>query len=72
MGYGATRSLDRVAAAMGALESTSVEFQDTCDVAQGGVLLALPALLAEGLLRYSPDRYKLPDGFYGIDSIFLL
>jgi len=72
MGYGATRSLDRVAAAMGALESTSVEFQDTCDVAQGGVLLGLPALLAEGLLRYSPDRYKLPDGFYGIDSIFLL
>jgi len=72
MGYGATRSLDRVAAAMGALESTSVEFQDTCDVAQGGVLLGLPALLAEGLLRYSPDRYKLPDGFYGIDSLFLL
>ena len=72
MGYGATRSLDRVAAAMGALESTSVEFQDTCDVAQGGVLLGLPALLAEGLLRYSPDRYKLPAGFYGIDSLFLL
>jgi len=42
------------------------------DVPQGGVLLALPALLAEGLLRYSPQMYHLPDGFYGIDSIFLL
>jgi hypothetical protein len=35
-------------------------------------LLALPALLAQGLLRYSPQMYHLPNGFYGIDSIFLL
>lgn len=72
MGYGATRSLERVAAAMGALASAPVEFQATCDVAQGGVLLALPGLLAAGLLRYTPQMYQLPNGFYGIDSIFLL
>src|SRR5450756_1125817 len=72
MGNGATRSLERVAAAMGELESAPIEFQATCDVAQGGVLLALPALLASGLLRYTPEFYQLPKGFYGIESIFLL
>src|SRR5437879_9677816 len=72
MGNAATRSLERVAAAMGALESAPVEFQATCDVAQGGVLLALPALLAAGLLRRVPEFYQLPNGFYGIESIFLL
>jgi hypothetical protein len=72
MGNGATRSLQRVAAAMGELESAPIEFQATCDVAQGGVLLALPALLASGLLRYTPEFYQLPKGFYGIESIFLL
>jgi hypothetical protein len=72
MGNGATRSLERVAAAMGELESAPVEFHPTCDVAQGGVLLALPALLAEGLLRGTPEFYRLPPGFYGLESIFLL
>lgn len=72
MGNGATRSLERVAAAMGELESAPIEFQATCDVAQGGVLLALPALLAAGLLRRTPEFYQLPNGFYGLESIFLL
>ena len=72
MGNGATRSLERVAAAMGELESAPIEFQAACDVAQGGVLLALPALLAAGLLRCMAEFYELPKGFYGIESIFLL
>jgi len=72
MGNGATRSLERVAAAMGELESAPIEFESACDVAQGGVLLALPALLATGLLRCAPEFYQLPKGFYGIESIFLL
>jgi hypothetical protein len=72
MGNGATRSLERVAAAIGELESAPIEFQAACDVAQGGVLLALPALLAAGLLRCTSEFYQLPKGFYGIESIFLL
>jgi len=37
-----------------------------------GVLLALPALLAAGLLHRTPEFYQLPNGFYGIESVFLL
>ncbi|WP_276968374.1 putative transposase, partial [Metallibacterium scheffleri] len=36
------------------------------------MLLALPALLATGLLRFTSQMYSLPQGYYGIDSIFLL
>ena len=72
MGNATTRSLERVAAAMGMLGSAAIQFQPTCDVTRGGALLALPALLAVGLLRYTPPMYELPKGFYGIDSIFLL
>src|SRR5437016_5759698 len=72
MEYATTRSLERVAAAMGALESAPIQFEPAQDVSQGGVLLALPALLATGLLRFTQQFYALPKGFYGIDSIFLL
>jgi hypothetical protein len=72
MGYGATRSLERVAAAMGALEAAPIVFEVACDVPQGGVLLALPALMAVGLLRHSVELYALPKGFYGLISVLLL
>lgn len=72
MGYAATRTCERVAAAVGLLASAPVRFQAACDVPKGGVLLALPALLAAGLLRHTAALYTLPNGFYGIASIFLL
>ena len=72
MGCAATRTAERVAAAMGALVSAPIQFEAARDVPKGGVLLALPALLAAGLLRHSEALYSLPDGFYGIASIFLL
>jgi hypothetical protein len=72
MGYGATRTLERMAAAMGALGAAPIVFESARDIPQGGVLLALPALLAVGLLRYSAQLYSLPAGFYGLTSVFLL
>ena len=72
MGNGATRTQERMAAAVGQLAEAPVEFETALDVPRGGVLLALPALLSTGLLRYTGALYSLPNGFYGIDSIFLL
>lgn len=72
MGYGATRSLERVAAAMGELEAAPIIFQAARDIPGGGVLLALPVLLAVGLLRHSAELYALPKGFYGLSSVFVL
>jgi len=72
MGYATTRSGERVAASMGVLASAPVQFEAACDVPKGGVLLALPALLAMGLLRHTAALYQVPNGFYGIAGIFLL
>jgi hypothetical protein len=72
MGCGATRTLERVAASVGLLESAPIEFCAGQDIAYGGVLLAVPALLAMGLLQSSTTLYTLPRGYYGLPSIFLL
>jgi hypothetical protein len=72
MGYAATRTLERVAAAMGQLESTAIAFEAAQDIPRGGVLLAVPALLAMGLMRHSAELYALPKGYYGLGSILLL
>ena len=72
MGYATTRPAERVAASIGGLASAPPQFETACDVPKGGVLLALPALLAAGLLRHSRPLYTLPDGFYGIAGIFVL
>ncbi len=72
MGYATTRPAERVAASIGGLAAAPPQFETACDVPKGGVLLALPALLAAGLLRHTRPLYTLPDGFYGIASIFVL
>jgi hypothetical protein len=71
MGYGTTRPLERVMASCGLLTSAELEFVAADDVPNGGVLCALPALLAEGLLRHTRTFYMLPAGFYPLESIFL-
>jgi prepilin-type processing-associated H-X9-DG protein len=64
--------LDRVAAAMGMLNGTAIEFEWVQDVPDGGVLFALPALLQNGLLAHSREIFSMPEGFYPLESIFLL
>lgn len=71
MGYATTRTLERVMAACGLLAGAGLEFQSAEDVPQAGVLCALPALLAEGLLRHTRSFYRLPAGYYPMESIFL-
>jgi len=60
-----------VLAAFGLLSGAPIEFEAATDVAQAGVLCALPALLMRGLLRHSREHFSLPPGYYPLESIFL-
>ena len=65
MGVATTNVLDRVMASVGLLPGgVAVRFERCEDVSQAGVLLALPALLACGLLRHSAKYFHLPEGYY--------
>ena len=72
MGMGANNTMDRIAASVGELEAVSPAFQPALDVPNGGVLFALPALLATGLLKYTERYFQLPKGYYGLASLFVL
>ena len=72
MGVATTRSLERVMAAMGLLGEVPLQFEVADDVPQGGVLCALPALLAFGLLRHTRERFSLPAGYYPLEIYFLV
>lgn len=69
---GATDAAGRVAASIYGTGPLSPTFSTCCDVPRGGVLLALPALLAAGLLAHCDKHFQLPQGFYRLDTIFLL
>jgi hypothetical protein len=64
----------RVAASVGLSEEKGAtpQFAPAVDVVCGGVLLALPALQAVGLLRHAERHFALPRGYYSLFSIFLL
>ena len=72
MGVATARSLQRVAASLGQLDAAPLSFEPAEDIPNGGVLCALPALLAFGLLRHTSAHVPLPKGFYPLESIFLL
>ena len=52
---------------MASLPAVSSDFSRPCkSITHGGVLFALPALLATGLLRHAARFFTLPAGFYGL------
>lgn len=66
--------MERLAASVGLAYEQGVapRFSPMLDVSCGGVLLALPAVLAIGLLSHTEKHFSLPKGYYGLSSIFLL
>ena len=67
----ATRVEERLLASLGQLQAAPIRFEAVSDVPKGGVLCALPALLALGLLRHSRESFSLPAGYYPLETIFL-
>ena len=61
-----------MAAALGQLDGAPIGFERVADVPEGGVLCALPALLANGLLSGVGKPFTMQEGFYPIETIFLL
>ncbi len=71
MGNATSRTVERFLAANGKINEVLSKFKIVNDVSYGGVLLALPALLANGLLRHTKKYFCLPDGYYSITHIFI-
>ena len=72
-GHGRPSNIEaRLAASVGALDAVTPEFVPALDVPYGGVLFALPALLALGLIDSTPGFLELPKGYYGLDSLLVL
>ena len=63
LGYATSRTLERVLSSFGLWASVPLRFEAALDVAQGGVLFALPLLLSEGLLEHTRKHYSLPPGY---------
>jgi len=72
MGMGATNTLDRVAAMMGEISEVPLDFKPSNSVPNAGVLFALPALLSIGLLHNTQKYFQLRNGYYGLESLFIL
>ncbi len=72
MGVGAADVEGRLAASVGELDAVAPDFAPALDVPNAGLLCALPALLAVGLLEGMERHLQLPKGYYGLDSLLLL
>jgi len=72
MGTACTRPDERMAAALGLVESASTRFEPCEDVAMGSLLVGLPVLCENGLLSGLDRHLSLPGGFYSAMHILFL
>jgi hypothetical protein len=72
MGQACTREEERFLASIGKLAKAEPQFEPAADVKSAGVLFALPALLANGLLKESDTYFSLPSGYYGLETIIMV
>ena len=69
-GVAVKRTVDRVLASTGKLAEAQAEFEFAESVPNAGVLLALPALLEQGLIDVGERVYgRLRNGFFGLRSV---
>jgi DNA-binding CsgD family transcriptional regulator len=71
LGTACLRADERIAAALGLMQSASTRYECAADVSLGGLLVGLPALCANGLLSGIDKHLKLPAGFYSCLQILL-
>ena len=69
MGTGCSRENERVAASLGLISHASLQFEHCNDLSFGGVLCALPALVANGLFLFLNNLFSLPPGYYDVQHI---
>jgi hypothetical protein len=69
---GASNVEQRLLASVGKAGPVEPHFEAAADVPAAGVLCALPALLACGLLGHSTEHLRLPPGYYSLPSVLML
>lgn len=73
MGIATTRAEFRAEAAFGMIQQAPVIFETSHNVCNAGVIVLLPALLAQGLLHSGEKVYNsLEAGYYGLQHILIL
>ena len=72
MGTACTRVVERVLASLGKLNGAPVRFEPCRDVSYGGVLCALPALMANGLLAKADTLLGKLHGYYTLAQMLIL
>ena len=71
-GVAVKRELDRALASVGKLVEAAPRFDPAESVAKAGVLVALPALLGQGLIEVGQKVYRgLKNGYYGLTPMLL-